>query len=157
MAPPKASTSKKRKTKEIGSGSSSYNEFKFLSLFHQNQFYGWVSKSQINTEVGFQLGRNEHREINIYINNRGWTLLCNPPKVVESLVWEFYANAVPQPGQPYDYKSYVSYEEKVKQLDPRFEEILNEICVVNVQWINDNDGRPNQLRRRYLSPKLEGD
>ena len=170
MAPPKSSASKKRKTKEPTSGSSSsFNDYKFLSAFNQNQFYGWVSERDIIPEVGFQLGRNEHIEINIEINNRGWSLLYNPPrKVVESLVREFYANAVPQPGQQYGYINYVrgksidyspssiermlmvkrtrstrSYEERMKQQDPGFDEILNEICMLNVHWINDKDGIPN--------------
>ncbi|XP_020992634.1 uncharacterized protein LOC110278738 [Arachis duranensis] len=112
---------------------------------------------------------NEYPEINQKINNRGWALLCNPPrKVVKILVREFYANAVPQLGQPYGYLSYVrgkaidyspsnidrmlmvkqtnstrSYEERIKQQGPRFDEILNEICVLIVHWINDKDGRPN--------------
>ncbi|KAL4315526.1 hypothetical protein AHAS_Ahas15G0193900 [Arachis hypogaea] len=34
--------------------------------------------------------------------------------------------------------------------------ILNEICVLNVQWINNKDGRPNQLWRRDLSPQDRG-
>ncbi|QHN77909.1 uncharacterized protein DS421_19g656920 [Arachis hypogaea] len=184
MAAPKSSASKKRKTKEpiSGSSSSSFNEYKFLSVFNQNQFYGWVSERKIIPEVGFQLGRNEYLEINIEINNRGWAILCNPPrKVVESLVREFYANAVPQPGQPYGYISYVrgksidyspssiermlmvkrtsstrSYEERMKQQDPAFDEILNEICVLHMQWIKDKDGIPNQLRKMDLSPQARG-
>ncbi|QHO07435.1 uncharacterized protein DS421_14g463690 [Arachis hypogaea] len=183
MAPPKSSASKKRKIKEPTSGSSSsFNDYKFLSAFNQNQFYGWVSEREIIPEVGFQLGRNEHIEINIEINNRGWSLLCNPPrKVAKSLVREFYANAVPQPGQQYGYISYLrgksidyspssiermlmvkrinstrSYEERMKQQDPGFEEILNEICVMHVRWINDKDGIPNHLRRRDLSPQARG-
>ncbi|KAL4287534.1 hypothetical protein AHAS_Ahas19G0195800 [Arachis hypogaea] len=49
-----------------------------------------------------------------------------------------------------------SYEERMKQLDTGFEEILNEICVLNVQWINDKDRKPNQLRRRDLCPQARG-
>ncbi|RYR03693.1 hypothetical protein Ahy_B06g082892 [Arachis hypogaea] len=145
MAPPRASSSKKRKTKEPTSESSRHNDYK-------------------------------------EINNKGWALLCNPPrKVVKGLGKEFYANSVPQPGKPYGYLSYVrgkaidyspskiermlmvkqtsstqSYEERMKQQDPGFDEILNEICVLNVQWINDQDGRPNQLSRRDLSPQARG-
>ncbi|KAL4321698.1 hypothetical protein AHAS_Ahas14G0136500 [Arachis hypogaea] len=44
----------------------------------------------------------------------------------------------------------------MKQQDQGFNEILNEICVLNVQWINDKDGRPNQLRRRDLSSQARG-
>ncbi|QHO07447.1 uncharacterized protein DS421_14g463770 [Arachis hypogaea] len=183
MVPPKSSALKKRKTKEPSSGSSSsFNEYKFLSAFNHNQFYGWVSEREIIPEVWFQLGRNEHLEINIEINSRGWSLLCNPPrKVAESLVREFYAKAVPQPRQHYGYISYVreksidyspsiiermlmvkrtsstqSYEERMKQQDPGFDEIQNEIYVLNVQWIKDKDGIPNQLRRRDLSPQARG-
>ncbi|XP_020981459.1 uncharacterized protein LOC107493590 [Arachis duranensis] len=49
-----------------------------------------------------------------------------------------------------------SYEERMKQPDLGFDEILNEICVLNVQWINDKDEKPNQLRRRDLSPQARG-
>ncbi|RYR09072.1 hypothetical protein Ahy_B05g077129 [Arachis hypogaea] len=155
MAPPKSSASKKRKVNEPTSGSSSsFSDYKFLSAFNQNQFYGRVSEREIIPEVG---------------------------KVVESLVREFYAKAVPQPGQQYGYISYVrgksidyspssiermlmvkrtsstrSYKERTKQQDPGFDEILNEICVMHVRWINDKDGVPNQLRRRDLSPQARG-
>ncbi|KAL4381111.1 hypothetical protein AHAS_Ahas04G0100800 [Arachis hypogaea] len=67
-----------------------------------------MSEREIIPEVCFQLGRNEHHEINIEINNRGWALFCNPPrKVAEGVVREFYANTVPQPWQAYGYISYV--------------------------------------------------
>jgi len=107
----------------------------------------------------------------------GHSSVTHQKKVVEGVVREFYTNAVPQPGQTYEYISYVrgktidyspsniervlmvkrfnstrSYEERMKQPDPGFDEILNEICVLNVKWINDKDGKPNQLRRRDLSP-----
>ncbi|QHO58194.1 uncharacterized protein DS421_3g88640 [Arachis hypogaea] len=49
-----------------------------------------------------------------------------------------------------------SYEEIMKQQDPGFKEILSEICVMNLRWINDKDGIPNQLRRRDLSPQARG-
>ena len=137
-----------------------------------------MSEREIIPEVGFQLGRNEHHEINIEINNRGWSLLCNPPrKVVESLVREFYDNAVPQPGQQYGYISYVrgksidynpssiermlmvkrtsstrSFKERIKQQDPGFEEILNEICVMHVCWINDKDGIPKSIEEKRFEP-----
>ncbi|RYQ91580.1 hypothetical protein Ahy_B09g097531 [Arachis hypogaea] len=94
---------------------------------------------KIIPEVGFQLGRNEHLEI----NNRGWSLLCNPPrKVVESLVREFYANDVPQPGQHYGYISYV----RGKSIDYSPSSIERMLM----------DGISNQLRRRDLSPQARG-
>ncbi|QHO01684.1 uncharacterized protein DS421_13g417280 [Arachis hypogaea] len=49
-----------------------------------------------------------------------------------------------------------SYEERVKQLDLGFEDIVNEICVLNTEWIKDKDGRPSQLRRRDLCPQERG-
>ena len=49
-----------------------------------------------------------------------------------------------------------SYEERMKQQDLGFEKILNEICVMNVHWINNKDGIPNQLKRRDLSPQARG-
>ncbi|KAL4381075.1 hypothetical protein AHAS_Ahas04G0097200 [Arachis hypogaea] len=77
MAPPrisKAPSSKKRKTKERASSTvSDYDDHKFRSLFYRNQFHGWVRERTMIPEVGFQLRRDEQREIKMESSRRGWS------------------------------------------------------------------------------------
>ncbi|QHO12009.1 uncharacterized protein DS421_15g503140 [Arachis hypogaea] len=128
MAPPKSSASKKRKSR--------------------NQPLDPQAPSMTTR-------RNVHIKINIEINNRGWSLLCNPPrKVVESLVREFYANTVPQPGQHYGYISYV----RGKSIDYSPSSIERMLMVKRTSSTRSYEERMKQQDsgRRDLSPQARG-
>ncbi|MED6207657.1 hypothetical protein PIB30_037708 [Stylosanthes scabra] len=114
-----------------------------------------MSNEKAIAEVGFQLEKGTYPTIKREIHKRGWKLLCNPPTKVRLLqVQEFYANAAMN-GQDEPHPSVMTYALRLST-HPRYDEIINDICVLGAEWTRDASGMPNQLKRGDLIPAARG-
>ncbi|RYQ95286.1 hypothetical protein Ahy_B08g090370 [Arachis hypogaea] len=141
-----------------------------------------MSGKDVVPELPFKLRKEKYSEIQKIIRKRGWELLCNQLQEVSILlIHEFYTNVIREFDDEEPYMSYVrgvtvdfspnainrvlkvkpkrfkqaSYEERVEN-DPRYVDVLGDLCKVGTDWVLDSQGQPLKLRRGDLIPQAKG-
>ena len=169
-----ASSSRERREDE-------FDERRFKSK-HNERIFSWMSSKDVVPELPFKLKKDEYPEIQKIIRKRGWELLCDQPQEVSMLlIHEFYTNVIREYDDEEPYMSYVrgvtvdfspdtinrvlkvkakqfkraSYEERVEN-DPRYVDVVSDLCRVGTDWVLDSHGRPLKLRRGDLIPQAKG-